>query len=82
MFCYIPPTKSSKNDTVFWKTTKKWQNNDKKMTRKWQKLESFKVLLHSSYKIIKKWYGFSKNDKKTTKKWQKNDKEMTKTREF
>ena len=67
MFCYIPPTKSTKNDTVFRKTTKKWQKNDKIMTKKWQKLESFNVLLHSSYKIIKKWYGFSKNDKKMTK---------------
>ena len=88
MLCYIPPTKSSKNDTVFRKTTKKRQKNDKKMTKKWQnndkkmtKTQVFNVLLHSSYKIIKEWYGFSKNgkkrqknDKKMTKKWQENGK--------
>ena len=34
MLCYIPPTKSSKNDTVFRKTTKKRQKNDKKMDTK------------------------------------------------
>ena len=45
MFCDIPPTKSSKNDTVFGKTIKERQKHDKEMTSlhdekkwKWQKM--------------------------------------------
>ena len=78
MFCYIPLQNHQKMIRFF----EKRQNNDKKITKKSQKLESFNVLLHSSYKIIKKLYGFLKNDKNMTKKWQTNEKKMTKTRGF
>jgi hypothetical protein len=70
------------------KTTRKWtmlesrkrQENDKKMTRKWQKND-----LTNDKKWLNKWQKMTKNDttkqewqKNAKTKWQTNDKKMTK----